>query len=226
MDPLDVYIMKFKAVIFDLDGTLLNSLEDLADATNSVLRRFGYPEHNLEAYKFFVGSGIEMLVKRALPRQHRQEEHLQHCVRLMKAEYSRCWTNKTQLYAGVAKLLDGLESVGLARNILSNKADDATRQIVATLLGRWNFCVIAGARKGVPRKPDPTAALAIAAKVGIEPRKFVFIGDTAIDMQTARACGMYGIGVLWGFRPAKELIAGGARMLLSNPTDLLPWVFK
>jgi len=218
--------MKFKAVIFDLDGTLLNSLEDLADATNHVLRSLGYPEHDLEAYKYFVGSGIEMLVKRALPSAHRQEEHLQHCVRLMKAEYARCWTRKTHLYPGMARLLDGLETQGFALSILSNKQDDAVRQIAAALLGRWNFSVIAGARAGVPKKPDPTAALSLAAEVGVSPQCSVFMGDTAIDMQTARAAGMYGIGVLWGFRPAEELIAGGCRMLLADPTDLLPWVFN
>ncbi len=216
--------MKFKAVIFDLDGTLLNSLQDLADATNRMLRSFGYPEHDLEAYKYFVGSGIEALVKRALPRQRRQDAHLQHCVQLMKAEYARCWTRKTHLYPGIAQLLDELEAGGFALSILSNKADAATRQIAAALLDRWNFRVIAGARQGVAKKPDPTAALAIADEIGVSPQQSIFMGDTAIDMQTARAGGMYGIGVLWGFRPAEELIAGGCRMLLATPTDLLPWL--
>jgi len=216
--------MQFKAVIFDLDGTLLDTLEDLADAANYMLRRCGYPEHELEAYRLFVGRGIEMLVKRALPPEHRSREHLKHCVEVMKAEYARRWTSKTRLYPGIARMLDELEAAGLSLNILSNKDHEATRRIAAALLNRWNFKVIAGARAGITKKPDPAAALSISKKIGVPPQQFAFMGDTAIDMQTARAGGMYGIGALWGFRPAEELIAGGCRLLLAAPEDWLPWI--
>jgi phosphoglycolate phosphatase len=216
--------MNFKAVIFDLDGTLLNTLEDLADATNMALRNLGYREHDLQAYKYFVGNGIEPLVKRALPESQRNEENLQRCVELMKSEYARRWTNKSRPYPGIPELLEGFTTSGYQLNILSNKADEAIQPIVAALLSRWHFNTVLGATAATPKKPDPTAALSIAEQCGIPPRQTLFLGDTAIDMQTARACGMYGIGVLWGFRPAEELIAGGARMLINEPQDLLPWI--
>jgi phosphoglycolate phosphatase len=216
--------MNFKAVIFDLDGTLLNTLEDLAEATNIVLRHLGYREHDLQAYKYFVGNGIEPLVKQALPESERNEESLHRCVELMKSEYARRWTHKSRPYPGISDLLEGFISSGYQLNILSNKADEATRQIVAELLPRWRFNTVLGATAATPKKPDPTAALNIAEQCGITPRETLFLGDTSIDMQTARACGMYGIGVLWGFRPAEELIAGGAQMLIKEPQDLLPWI--
>lgn len=216
--------MKFKAVIFDLDGTLLNTLEDLADATNCVLRNLGYPEHRLQTYKYFVGSGIQTLVNRALPETERDEENIGRCVALMISEYARRSTNKSSAYPGIPELLEGLTARGYDINILSNKKDEMTQQIVAKLLAPWPFNIVLGARAETPKKPDPTAALNIAAKIGFSPEEILFLGDTAIDMQTAHASGMYGIGVLWGFRPAEELIAGGARMLLHNPQDLLPWI--
>lgn len=109
-------------------------------------------------------------------------------------------------------------------NIFSNKSDEATRQIVAELLPDWRFNNVLGATATAPKKPDPTAALNIAEQCGVAPGQTLFMGDTAIDMQTARACGMYSVGVLWGFRPAEELIDDGAQMLLSEPQDLLPWI--
>jgi phosphoglycolate phosphatase len=216
--------MYFKAVIFDLDGTLLDTLEDLADSTNCALRSCGYPEHSLQSYKYFVGNGIRALVESALPETERTENNLNRCVESMKAEYARRWTNKTLAYPGIPELLEGLGHRGYGLNILSNKKDEMTREIVAKLLSSWHFDVVQGARSATPKKPDPAAALGIAARIGLPPEQFLFVGDTAIDMQTARAAGMYGVGALWGFRPAEELIAGGARILLSNPQDLLPWL--
>lgn len=216
--------MKFKAVIFDLDGTLVNTLEDLADATNIFLRKLGCPEHDVQAYKYFVGNGIESLVKQVLPESRRKDEDLHRCVGLMKSEYAQRWTNKSRPYPGIAELIEGFISAGYQINILSNKSDEATRQIVAELLPGWRFNNVLGATAGIPKKPDPTAALNIAEQCGVAPGKTLFMGDTAIDMQTARACGMYSVGVLWGFRPAEELIHGGAQMLLSEPQDLLPWI--
>ncbi len=216
--------MNFKAVIFDLDGTLLNTLEDIAEATNIVLRDLGYREHDLQAYKYFVGNGIESLIKRALPESERNKKNLHHCVELMMSEYARRWTHKSRPYPGISELLESFISSGYQLNILSNKADEATQQIVAELLPRRRFNTILGATGVIPKKPDPTAALKIAEQCGTAPRETLFLGDTSIDMQTACASGMYGIGVLWGFRPAEELIAGGARMLINKPQDLLPWI--
>ena len=216
--------MKFKAVIFDLDGTLLDTVDDLTDATNSVLRRFGYPEHDRQTIQSYIGDGLRVLMERALPESRRDEDNIQRCFELLKPAYAGCWTNKTHLYPGIPELLESLLNSDIAISILSNKADDATQQIVAKLLSRWAFRVVLGARAGIPPKPDPTGALTIAKMLGISPQDTIFIGDTSIDMQTAAAAGMYSIGALWGFRPADELSAGGARILLRNPPDLIPWL--
>lgn len=216
--------MKFRAVIFDLDGTLLDTLEDLADATNGMLRGLGYPEHKLKAYKYFVGNGFKELVKKALPESQRSEYNLARCVELLKLEYAKRWTNKTKVYSGIPELLEGLLDRGYQLNILSNKAHEATQQIAAKLLSSWRFNIVQGGRTDTPLKPDPTAARRMAALIGCSPQQILFLGDTAMDMQTAQTSGMYGIGVLWGFRAADELIAGGARILLARPQDLLPWI--
>jgi phosphoglycolate phosphatase len=216
--------MKFKAVIFDLDGTLLDTVDDLTDAANSVLRRFGYPEHDRQTIQSFIGDGLRALMERALPESLRDEDTIQRCFELLKSAYAGCWTNKTYPYPGIPDLLEDLLNANIAISILSNKADDATQQIVAKLLSRWPFRTVLGAKAGIPPKPDPTAALIIAEKLEASPREIIFLGDTSIDMQTAAASGMYGIGALWGFRPADEMIAGGARILLRNPRDLIPWI--
>jgi phosphoglycolate phosphatase len=142
----------------------------------------------------------------------------------MKAEYARRWTKKSRPYPGIAELIDGFLTAGYRINVLSNKSDEATRQIVAELLPDYQFTRVQGATAAFAKKPDPAAALHIAETCGIAPEETLFFGDTAIDMQTASACGMYRVGVLWGFRTAEELIAGGAQMLIKQPQDFLPWV--
>jgi phosphoglycolate phosphatase len=216
--------MKFKAVIFDLDGTLINTLEDIADATNIFLRKLGFPEHDLKDYQYFVGNGIKPLVQQVLPTSERDEEFVDRCVGLMKAEYALRWTHKSRPYPGIIELIQGFLTAGYQINVLSNKSDEATRQIVAELLPDCQFERVQGATAAYAKKPDPAAALNIAEKCGLAPEETLFFGDTAIDMQTAVACGMYRIGVLWGFRPAEELIAGGAQLMIKQPLDFLPWI--
>jgi phosphoglycolate phosphatase len=216
--------MNFKSVIFDLDGTLINTLEDIADATNIFLRKLGCPEHDLRDFRYFVGDGIESLVKQVLPESERNEESLPDCVERWKSEYALRWANKSRPYPGISELIEGFITAGYRINILSNKSDEATRQIAAALMPHQDFTNVLGAMAGIPKKPDPTAALNIAEQCGIAPVNTLFLGDSASDMLTARACGMYAIGVLWGFRPAEELITGGAQMLIKKPQDLLPWI--
>jgi phosphoglycolate phosphatase len=216
--------MHFKAAIFDLDGTLLNTIEDLADSMNCVLERNRLPQHGLAAYKYFVGDGIDMLVRRALPFEIADEEELNRFIREMKSEYAGRWLSKTRPYPGVPEMLAAFVSAGLAIAVLSNKPDDASNEIVKALLPNIAFCMVMGATPERPKKPDPSAALEIAARLDIPPEDFLFIGDTSIDMQTACAAGMFPIGVLWGFRPAEELIAAGGKMLFKHPTDLLVWL--
>jgi phosphoglycolate phosphatase len=213
--------MHYKAVIFDLDGTLLDTLEDIADAANSVLNRFGFPQHNLQTYKYFVGEGIEKLVQRALPQKKFQDDFITHCVTLMQAEYSKRWVDNTRVYQEIPDILDSLTNQGIKMAILSNKPDNFTKEMVEKFLLKWQFSIIQGEKPFVPKKPDPSAALGIAERLKLPPRTFLFLGDSEVDMKTALAAGMYPVGVLWGFRTAEELIASGAKVLIKNSTDLI-----
>lgn len=214
--------MRFRAVLFDLDGTLLDTLQDLAEAMNSVLRRSGFAPHPLEAYKYFVGDGMATLVRRALPETYGNDEATASaCLVAMKEEYRRRWTEQTRPYPGIPELLTQLAARGIQLSVLSNKPDEFTRLMVERLLPGWQFACVFGERPGVPRKPDPTAALEIAERCRVPVEAFAYLGDTATDMITATAAGMYAIGVLWGFRPAAELTASGARTLIGKPADFL-----
>jgi phosphoglycolate phosphatase len=217
-------VMNHTAIIFDLDGTLLNTIEDLTDSMNLTLSRFGFKGHDQETYKYFIGDGIEALVKRALPPENRQEELVARCVATMQAEYALRWDKKTRPYPGIPELLDALSQKGRPICILSNKPDDSTQKVVAKLLPRWSFQVVLGARPSVPKKPDPTAALEIAGLLHLTPDQILYLGDTGTDMKTALEAGMFPLGALWGFRTAQELIAHGAKALIENPSDLLQFL--
>ena len=216
--------MDFKAVIFDLDGTLLNTLEDLADSMNRVLERNRLPQHELAAYTYFVGDGIDMLVRRALPFEIADEEELNRFSREMKSEYAGRWTQKTRPYPGILDLLDAFSAAGFEMAVLSNKPDEATRHIIQAFLPDIPFRLVIGATSGKPKKPDPTVAMEIAARLRIAPARFIYVGDTSIDMRTAVAAGMFPVGALWGFRRAEEMIAAGAELLVREPASLLPWL--
>jgi phosphoglycolate phosphatase len=212
--------MKLKAVLFDLDGTLLDTLEDLGEAMNQVLRNLGFPVHELQAYKYFVGDGVEMLIRRALPKKSLTEELVQQCLQAYREEYRKRWDLKTRPYDGVPEMLDALTEKGLPLAILSNKPDDFSKLVVSKLLAKWRFRVVFGVRPSVPKKPDPAAAFEIAALLAIPPSQFLYLGDTGTDMKTAVAAGMFPVGALWGFRTAEELTANGARVLIESPLDL------
>lgn len=206
------------AVVFDLDGTLADSLGDIGGAMNEALAELQLPAHPLEAYKAFVGEGIEVLAERALPPAGagRADELLQ----AFRTRYQARMTQETRLYPGIAELLDLLTARGVKLAVLSNKRDDFTAELVRRLLPRWTFGSVRGARAGVPKKPDPTSALQVAAELKVEPARCLFVGDTAIDMKTATAAGMRAAGVTWGFRPVSELIAAGAQHVVHAPAGL------
>jgi phosphoglycolate phosphatase len=213
--------LKYPGIIFDLDGTLLDTIEDLADSMNTVLTDLGFSTHTLGAYKTFVGEGVEALIRRALPEDQLRPELLDQCLGALREEYGRRWENKTRTYPGIPELLDHLTGLGLKMAILSNKQDYFTQIMVAGLLPRWRFDPVFGARPAVPKKPDPAGALEIAEALQIAPDYFIYLGDTGIDMKTARAAGMVPVGVLWGFRPAEELRDQGAKWLIEKPADLI-----
>lgn len=212
--------MQYKAVLFDLDGTLVDSLEDLADSMNTVLARAGFPLHDVERYKYFVGEGVEKLVYRALPEDRRNDEVLTRCVAAMREEYGKRWDQKTRPYEGIPELLDVLIARGVKLAVLSNKPDDFTKKIVRKLLPNRPFDPVFGARPSVPKKPDPVAAIEIAEYLSISPKEFLYLGDTKTDMETAVGAGMYPVGALWGFRAKEELLEGGAKTVIDHPPDL------
>ncbi|MCP4150154.1 MAG: HAD family hydrolase [bacterium] len=213
--------MKIKAVIFDLDGTLLNSIVGIADAMNSLLERLGYPTHSVEAYKYFVGDGITDMVARTLPENCRENCDMDAMVKEYRAIYDTTWPQKSPPYPGIPELLDALCAQGIKISILSNKSEDFTRRMTTALLPDWKFEIVRGAREGVPRKPDPLAVLEIAEFTGIPPENSIFVGDTDIDMQTGVRAKMSPVGVLWGFRGKEELVSNGAKHIINTPLELL-----
>lgn len=213
--------MKYRAVIFDLDGTLLNTLEDIANSTNKGLARLNFPQHEIYSYKPLISEGREFLALHALPEHHRDSTTVEKLLAYIGEEYSKHWTDNTQPYPDIPELLDSLTVRNIRMSVLSNKADELTRAMVFKILSRWHFDMIIGAMPSLPKKPDPKGALQIATQLGISPSQFLYIGDSEIDMKTARSASMYPVGVLWGFRCADELLAGGARTLIKHPQELL-----
>ncbi len=217
--------MKYKAVLFDLDGTLLNTIDDLGNSMNNVLNRLGFARHTIESYKYFVGDGLEALVRRSLPIDS-SDDVFGNAYQMMRSEYGSNWANQTKPYEGVPELLEGLSSLGIKKTVLTNKPDDTAQKVIQKFLGKYDFEIVQGARSGVPKKPNPEAALEIASKLKIDCSDFLYLGDTKIDMKTACLAGMFPIGVLWGFRKAEELIESGAKILITNPTNLLEFFNK
>ncbi len=215
--------MHYSAVVFDLDGTLLDTLADIAEAANRVLVKHGWPAHERDAYRQFVGEGVRVLFERSLPPDACTGERVAACADDFRAVYAECWNVHTRAYDGVAELLAALASRRVRLAVLSNKPDNFTKACVREYFSNLPFEMVLGQRDGVPRKPDPAGAAEIAAAMGLAPSRFLYVGDTAVDMQTAIAAGMFPVGVLWGFRPLAELQAGGARALLEHPSELLRW---
>jgi len=189
---------------------------------NAVLAANGYPAHPIAAYTEFVGDGVQNLVRRSLPAVVRGDEAVvTRLVPQMRSEYAGRWSSKTRPYDGIPELLDGLAARGMRLAVLSNKPHPATVEVVAHFFPGRNFDATLGARPNVPIKPDAGAALDVSRQLGIPPQEFLYLGDTNTDMQTARAAGMYAIGVLWGFRTAEELTTSGADRLVSHPREVL-----
>ena len=214
--------MPTQAILFDLDGTLLDTLADIAGAANAALEREGQPTHPALAYKQFIGDGVAMLFRRALPTdQDHDDARIERCVSQFHATYAGQWNVATRPYDGIPALLDALVARGLPLAILSNKPDEFTQLCTRHYLSRWPWAAVVGQRDGVPRKPDPTSALAIAEALKIPPADFVYVGDSSVDMRTARGAGMRAVGVSWGFRSVAELQATGAHAIIDDPASLL-----
>lgn len=208
-----------KTVIFDLDGTLLDSIEDIASSMNKVLESLQLPTHKIEDYKHFVGGGVDILVENALSNQSREIKD--EVIKRFKIEYDGKLHSKTLPYDGIYELLDELKKLDINLAVLSNKPHEFTVSYVNHFFKNYNFKEIHGQKKDVPKKPDPKAALDIVKCLDSSCENTYFIGDTKIDMQTAKSANMTAIGVLWGFRDEKELRDFGADFIVSNPLEIL-----
>lgn len=212
--------MKFKGVIFDLDGTLVNSLEDIADAMNKVLQDLDYPTHDYDDYQYFIGSGLRNLVSKSLPETHNDETQIERCYHSMVEVYRNACTNQTKPYDGIVELLDELKSRNIKLSVFSNKVDALTKEITMALFPGY-FNPIVGLSVESLKKPNPHEAVEISKSLGLKPEEMIFVGDSGIDMQTATNAKMHAVGVIWGYRPEEELIENGAKHILSHPLNLI-----
>jgi len=211
----------FDGAIFDLDGTLLDSLSDIAGAANSVLSQHGFPTHPLIDYRQIVGDGVQQLLRRALPPERDDAETLAACMKTMQVEYPRHLNRTARPYPGIPELTAELQKLGLRLAVLSNKPDQFTTRCVTDFFPPDLFNPIRGLRPDCPRKPDPTGALQIISQWAAVPSRVFYLGDSGTDMQTAVNAGLFPVGVLWGYRDAAELLKAGAKRLLRTPRELL-----
>jgi phosphoglycolate phosphatase len=214
-------LMPYAAVLFDLDGTLLDTLDDLADACNAALTIHHFPTHAAKAYRYFVGEGVPHLISKVLPPDHQDQATMAAVAATYRAEYEKRWNIKSKPYPGIPDMLDELARRRIRLAILSNKPDDFTHQCISAMLPRWTFEMVLGATPNTPPKPHPAAALKIAKTMRLAPADFVYLGDTNTDMRTAVAAAMYPVGALWGFRDRPELESAGAKALIEQPQNLL-----
>ena len=210
-----------KALIFDLDGTLIDSLADLAEAINRMLEERGYPRAPLSVFPRYIGDGVKALVTRALPPAEVEKEDIEARVADYLRHYSDTWHDKTRPYHGMLESLHELKARGMKLAVLSNKPHDFTVRCCTHFFPDVPFEAVLGAREGVPRKPDPQGALEIAGIIGVPPAQCAYVGDSGSDMETATRAGMLPVGVRWGFRSEDELREHGARKMVTHPDDLV-----
>lgn len=219
-----VNLMDIRGVIFDLDGTLLNTLEDLADAANATLTHFGFPGHSLDAYRYFVGEGLATLITRIVPEKNRSQQEIAACMAHFMQVYSRNWDLKSRPYPGITEMLAQLRQTGLQLAVLSNKPHAFTQLCVQHFFPSITFDFVYGQREGILKKPDPAGAKEIASLMHLLPQQILYVGDSSIDMQTGNGAGMLTMGVLWGFRERRELEENKAGMIVGQPQEIVTYV--
>lgn len=215
--------MSFKAIIFDLDGTLLNTLGDLSDSINRILINEGFPDHNEEEIQSFIGHGSKSLIYNALPTDKRDNYSVQNYYESFLVDYNQNYYKKTYPYEGVIEMLGEITKQGIAMTVLSNKPESLVKKCINKLLSDWKFDIIIGSNDSLPLKPDPAGALFISEKLNIPPAEFLFLGDSVVDIQTALSAGMFSIGALWGFQP-NDLIGCDAHALINHPMEIIKYL--
>lgn len=211
--------------IFDLDGTLLNTIEDLGRAANYALEVNGYPTHSIASYPFFVGNGVRRLIERVLPEDQRTAETVDHLLIDFKAYYNEHNTDFSVPYDGIYDLLKALNDKGVAIAVASNKYQQATEKLINHYFPDITFVAVEGQKENVPVKPDPSIVFGILAKAKIPKAETIYIGDSGVDMETARRACVDSVGVIWGFRPEKELVENHADNIVRKPSEILPLIF-
>lgn len=213
-----------KLVIFDLDGTLLNTIADLAMATNHALQQLGYPTHDTDTYRFFVGNGINKLLERSLPEEEKNEANTMRLRALFVPYYDEHNADLSTPYPGIPTLLQELQQRGLMIAVASNKYQSATVKLIHQYFPQISFVEILGQREGIPVKPDPSIVFDIIQKTGVGKEDVLYVGDSNVDMQTAHNAGVDAIGVAWGFRPRTELEALQPLAVIDKAEELLDYL--
>lgn len=213
----------YRTVIFDLDGTVLNTIADLADAGNWICRKRGWPEYTVEAYAAMVGHGMRNLVEKLSPETCRSSELIEATLAEFMDYYGQYCCEKTAPYEGIPELLQELKDAGVQLAVYSNKADTLTCRIIAHYFPDV-FDFVRGKREGVAVKPDPAGIAGVMAELGADPATTLFVGDSSVDVKTGHAGGMNVCGVPWGFRPRESLVEAGADMLADTAEQLLRFI--
>ncbi|MBO4740806.1 MAG: HAD family hydrolase [Bacteroidales bacterium] len=213
-----------KLVIFDLDGTLVNTIADLAYSVNIALHAKGFPMHDYDKFPYFVGNGIYKLIERALPEDSRDSETIQSVKAVFLEHYMYHNTDKSTVYIGIQELLQALNEKGVCIAVASNKVHVATVSMVRHFFPSVPFACVFGQRDGVPTKPDPTIVYDILENVGVLTSETLYVGDSGVDMQTAHNAGITAVGVTWGLRPASELKRYNADIIINSPPELLMYL--
>lgn len=210
-----------KLVIFDLDGTLLNTIEDLGQAANYALERNGYATHSMASYPYFVGNGVRRLVTRVLPEDARDDENVDRVLGDFMKYYDEHCIDYTKPYNGMPELLQDLRDMGVMMAVASNKYQQAVSKIIPHYFPDINFIAIEGQKDGVNVKPDPSIVFSILAQARVPKADALYIGDSGVDMETARRACIDSVGVTWGFRSKKELVEYQADVIVNNPMDIV-----
>ena len=222
--PKDALSPAFKGIIFDLDGTLLNTLACIGVAFNTALAESGYPIHPIEDYQDFIGDGVFNCAERALPKTARQPGLIDALVALERAIYETTWRREIAIYDGIPELLEALRARGIPTAVLTNKDQNAAEDCLLACFPQHRFDCIIGYTGAFPHKPDPACGEALIATLGLRPSQLMMVGDTPVDLATARACSLFAVGVSWGFRSRETLLSAGLDVLIEHPSELLNYV--